>query len=421
MKQVLFSEYRTLYALNWGQPWVMRLRVRMRDLIDADTMRYAVDDTMKRYPYFCVELKKDDEYYLSENTRPVVISSSLHGVALNTAESNYHLISFSFSANWVIMDIAHAITDGSGAYAVIRTFLHYYMSKKYGVDLHGNETRLCGEEICIEEWEDPVVNRTDLPVPIKPNFSNAINVRRSAGLETDQRPTVFTVAIPEKEFMRFNIENDGSPATMVSLFLSRSIHRLYPTEEDSIRVVMTVNERKALNAPLAHQNLVSSAFLEYKKQIWNWPLGRQATAYRGMVFAQSRDENVLNEVASQKQLNQLIQSKPTDEERTAVCEMSDKIGGSFVTAAVSYVGKGNFDAEEKYIRDFHLWTNGKGDGILIEISAVSGKFIIDFMQPFSNPLYLNSFLKELDDNDITYDLQDVMDLELPNVSLPWMK
>lgn len=111
VNQLLFSEYRTLYALNWGQPWVMRLRVRMRDLIDAEAMRYAVDCAMRRYPYFCVELQKDDEYYLAENTRPVVISSSLHGVALNTAESNYHLIAFSYTDNWIIMDIAHAITD----------------------------------------------------------------------------------------------------------------------------------------------------------------------------------------------------------------------------------------------------------------------------------------------------------------------
>lgn len=421
MDQKLFSEYRTLYALNWGQPWIIRIRVRMRDLIDADVIRYAVDCVMKRYPYFCVELKKHHEYYLSENSRPVVINNTLKGTTLNTAESNYHLISFSFSDNWIYMDIAHAITDGSGAYAVIRTFLYYYISKKYGVELQGNGTRLIGEEISIEEWEDPVVNRNDLPAPALPNFSRALNVRHAAGLEQDRRPTIFGIAIPEKEFMRFNIENDGSPATMVSLLLSRSIHKLYPINEDIIRVVMTVNERNALHAPLAHQNLVSSAFLEYKKQIWNWSLSRQATAYRGMVFVQSRDENVLNVVASQKLLNQLIQSKTTDQERVAVCEMSDKMGEEIVTAAVSYVGKGNFEAEEKYIRDFHLWTNGKGDGILIEISAVSGKFIIDFMQPFSSPIYMNAFLNELEENKIMYDLQDVNDLEFPNINLPWLK
>ncbi len=30
----------------------------MRDLIVPDVLRHAVDTTMERYPYFCVELQK---------------------------------------------------------------------------------------------------------------------------------------------------------------------------------------------------------------------------------------------------------------------------------------------------------------------------------------------------------------------------
>ena len=33
--------------------------------------------------------------------------------------------------------------------------------------------------------------------------------------------------------------------------------------------------------------------LEYKEKMREWPLDRQATAYRGMVFAQTTDEAVL--------------------------------------------------------------------------------------------------------------------------------
>ena len=119
MDQKLFTEWRTLYSLNWGQSHLIRLRVRMCDLVEAGSMRHAVEQTMKRYPYFCVELKKDGEYYLAPNERPVVITNSMSGVKLNTAESNYHLISFSYLDNWIIMDISHAITDGTGAYEVI--------------------------------------------------------------------------------------------------------------------------------------------------------------------------------------------------------------------------------------------------------------------------------------------------------------
>ena len=45
--------------------------------------------------------------------------------------------------------------------------------------------------------------------------------------------------------------------------------------------------------------------------------------------------------------------------------------------------------------------------------------MIDFLQKFSSPIYVNAFLKELDDNGIVYDLQDVQELDLPNIKLPW--
>ena len=127
MVQKLFTELRTLYSLNWGKCNVIRIRVRMRDLVGPDALRYAVDMTLKRYPYFCVELKHDGEYCFVSNEKPVVITNSLKGVELNTAESNYHFVSFSWSDNWIIMDISHAITDGTGAYEVMRTFLYYYI------------------------------------------------------------------------------------------------------------------------------------------------------------------------------------------------------------------------------------------------------------------------------------------------------
>ena len=60
-----------------------------------------------------------------------------------------------------------------------------------------------------------------------------------------------------------------------------------------------------------------------------------------------------------------------------------------------------------------------GNNLLIEISAVNGRFTLDFLQSFSSPVIVNAFLKELDENGIIYDLQDVNELKLPNIKLPW--
>ena len=216
MNQKLFTELRTLYSLSWGKCNIMRTRVRMRDLVEPEAMRHAVDMTMRRYPYFRVELKKDDEYYFAENDRPIVITNSLAGVDLNTPESNYHLVSFSWEDNWIIMDISHAITDGAGASEVMRTFLYYYVSSRYGVELEKEGIRLVGDVIGQEEWEDPLAKAQNLPTPPRTEMRDSLDVVKAAGLEDDRTPTVYSIAIAEDEFMRFNIEHDGSPATMVS-------------------------------------------------------------------------------------------------------------------------------------------------------------------------------------------------------------
>ena len=420
MEQKLFTELRPLYTTSKESPNEIRIRIRLRDLIDSDILRHAVDSTMKRYPYFCVELKKKDgRYTFEENHRPVVITHSLHGVALNSEASNYHMIAFCWQNNWIILDVFHGMTDGTGAYEVLRTMLYYYCSERYDISLNCEGIRLVGDEISEEEWIDPVANRTRLPIPPRNEMSDALNLIASACLENDRRHTVYSIAISESEFMRFNLDNDGSPGTMVSLLLSRAIAKMYPDAKEPVRITLCVNQRNALHKPLAHQSLVGGIMLEYKDKMRDWPLERQGTAYRGMVFAQNQEENVLMGVASQAGITRMILSKESDQERMGVAGYINSLASRVITATVSYVGKANYREAEQYIRDFRLWTSPTANGLTVEISAVNGRFTLDFLQTFSSPVYVNAFLKELEENEIVYDLQDVNELELPNINLPW--
>jgi len=420
MDQKLFTEIRPLYVTSKESPHTIRSLVRMRDLIDPQAFRHAVDTTMKRYPYFCVELqRRDGDFYFAENNRPVVITNSLHGVELNSADSNLHMIAFCWQDNWIVLDVFHGLTDGTGAYEVLRTLLYYYCSERYHVKLDDEGIRLVGDEIAEEEWADPAANRTDLPTPSRNEMPAALNLADSAGLEYARRDTVYSIAISESEFMRFTLDNDGSPATMVSLLLSRAIAKLFPEAEGVIRITLCVNQRKALGAPLAHQSLVGGVFLEYKEKMRDWPLERQGTIYRGMVFVQADEENVLRGVASNVGMNRMILSKESDEERLEVMASINAFARSLITATVSYVGKANYKEAEQYIRDFRAWTSTASNDLLVEVSAVNGRFTLDFIQKFAEPVVVNAFLKELDDNGIVYDLQDVQELNLPNIKLPW--
>lgn len=422
MEQRLFTGIRPLYSSSKENPNGIRIRIRMRDLIDPFALRYAVDTTMQRYPYFCVELqKKDENYVFIDNTRPVVISNSLHGVDLNAEESNYHMIAFAYQDNWIILDIFHGLTDGTGAYEVIRTLLFYYCSERYGIELSEEGIRLVGDEITMEEWEDPIEIATDLPTPVRADLPKALSIIEYAGLQNDTKKTVYSIAIKESEFVRFSMDNDGSPGTITALLLSRAVAKLFPDVNDPIRITLCVNQRKVLQKPKAHQSLVGGAMLEYKEKLRDWSLERQATAYRGMVFAQTTDEAVLAGANGLRGLTQMLLSKETDQERLGITAYIGKTTEQLVTATVSYVGKANYKEAEKYIRDFRTWTGATGNYPCIEIAAVNGRFTLDFIQPFSSPLIVNAFSKELEDNGITYDLQDVMVLDVPNIQLPWSK
>ena len=72
MEQSVFTGIRPLYLSSKKNPNEIRIRIRMRDLIDPSVLRHALDTTMQRYPYFCVELqKKDGQYVYVDNTRPL--------------------------------------------------------------------------------------------------------------------------------------------------------------------------------------------------------------------------------------------------------------------------------------------------------------------------------------------------------------
>jgi hypothetical protein len=182
MEQKLFTEIRSLYMSSKEHPHSIRIRIRMRDLIDPEVLRSAVDTTMRRYPYFCVELRKiDGQYVFVDNPRPVVITHSLHGVELNSKDSNFHMVEFCWQDNWIILDVFHAMTDGTGAYEIVKTLLYYYCSERYQVELSAEGIRLVGDVIDDEEWADPVAGRTDLAVPQRREMPPALDTSRRRG------------------------------------------------------------------------------------------------------------------------------------------------------------------------------------------------------------------------------------------------
>jgi len=417
--QELNTEVKQLFSTTHDNPRVIRLAIRMRDMIDEAPLREAVGKAVRRYPYLCVRLEtRGGRLVLARNRQDVPVFHSPDPHLLAGAEAGYHLIAFSWWDNWIYLDVFHGLSDGTGAYALARTLLWYYCEARYGLSLEGGRVRLLGEPIAPSEWEDPTL-RDDLPrPPALAEREAAFDLVEDGGLGPKAPARDYAISIPEAEFMRFNVQNDGSPATMVSLLLCRAVERLFPGRSKPLRVNLCVNQRPALCAPDARHNLVGMATLEYHDGMRSWPIGRQGTIFRGQTLVGTLEERVLAGVAAQRSMARRLMEMGSDAERAAFCASLEPAARRAATATVSYVGKANFEGSEPYIRDMRL-TTGQTMPVLLEVSAVNGVFKLDLMQTFESDALVRALCRELEDGGITYDLQDVRPVRLAAMDLPW--
>ena len=76
---------------------------------------------------------------------------------------------------------------------------------------------------------------------------------------------------------------------------------------------------------------------------------------------------------------------------------------------MSYVGKANFGDAEKYITDFVTIANVR-IGVLLELAAVNNKFYLDFIQNIEGEEYFNSFIQELNNINIKYEIKEKIEV-----------
>ncbi len=115
-----------LYGMT-TRSYSVRLQLRLDQPVNPDMMRIAVDKTAKRYPYFCVTLKKNDkEYYYEKNDAPFVLLQTSEQITLNSPESNSHIWAVCYEDDRLFIDFYHGRSDGTGVYYLLATLLYYY-------------------------------------------------------------------------------------------------------------------------------------------------------------------------------------------------------------------------------------------------------------------------------------------------------
>ncbi len=178
------------------------VRVTLKNPIEPEPMRRALDRAMERYPYFAVRLAvRGQELVLEDDPLPVTLVKGPEPAPLNTAASNYHLVGLSYERTSVVFGAFHGLTDGAGAFPWIKTVLYYYLCETEGRQLDPAGVRLAGEDIPAGELADPFpAGIPDTEEPMAPRWSGALRI-------TDHTPVgpqrCWHIRIGETSFMKY--------------------------------------------------------------------------------------------------------------------------------------------------------------------------------------------------------------------------
>lgn len=393
MKKIT-TEVSSLYGLSDVYNNSIRIAMKLKDIVNGDVLRKAVDIAMVRYPYFSVEvIVRDEEYSFIENARPVVIVNGSQPVCIGSEKANFHLVALGYEDNIIYFDAYHGITDGKGLMPWVKTILYYYLSLRYNIKLDSEGVNLADSEIDPEEVEDPY--SLDFSEDIHPSGAyvpiEVFHLSESSYIHSNER-TAYHIKISEEAFMKYLRKKDGTPATITSVLMYKVIQNLHGDLSLPIVSGVAYNYRNAINKPKSYKCLSTLLHLKYPSIVKDYDIEKLAICSRGMIMLQSQPENSQVSVRNRRKLLNKFTIMPDIVSRKEIMKQLINRALSMDTFKISYVGKVNWGSLEKYIDSMYSYVDIWKSGITIEISAINGFFNYCFMQEFSEDIYIKKFV-----------------------------
>ena len=400
---------------------VARVKVTMRDPVDIETLKSAVNVATDRYPYFKKRITVDEEgaYVLEDNHEPVaVFPTRRKAPAVGSEEVNRHMLYVDTEGKDIYFTISHSLAGGKGIQPWVMTCIWQYVAEKYGVAADAPGIRKPGSAFLPTELTEPSY---DILAKEKPIYQ--FPGGKAALLLSDyingfinplaKKEAYYLFTFEQPELMRFSKNNDSSVASLCTVLMFKMLDKVLPKKAAVIRGVLAHNPCASLGIPDSHSDFLTHLYVDYQREMAAYDMEKLGTLTRGQMILQADATCSSEVVRRQLELRDGIdRCKGLRQKRRYAGKNNQNLGKGVVhgTYNVNYTGNLDWGELAAYVESFVFIVDGH---LLTEITAMGSRIFFAVMALVKADKYIKAFCGVLDELGIKYKLEGPFPKNLP--------
>ena len=391
-----------LYMSTPEHPNTMGVCIVLKESVDGDILRNAVEDLRARFPYFYVKaVPFGNDLKAEDNSLPMTVRNTWEPINLNSKESNFHLAAWKFEDRKLAFEISHSLTDGAGVLPYIKSTLFLYLSHRYGISFDREGFRLPGDKIPLSETGNPFaeldIDGAEEPVYTRETITDFY--RFGDGTLNDPHATY--VKIPESQMMQYCKDNDGSPNTFLAVMFARAVRRYDPASDKTVSISIAVDHKAMLGNYDNYRMFANVVELDFAKDRSLQDIARNCTIARGQLMLQASLENSLWAMKQRKATFARLNQVPLDMKLGMIAKTAGSLRWSI---AISYANSRSFGPLDPYIDELYMMAEPGVTDVLCEIACINHYFFLCIARTFPSEEFTDIFLDELSTLGIDYEV-----------------
>ena len=391
-----------LYMSTPEHPNTMGVCIVLKESVDGDILRNAVEDLRARFPYFYVKaVPFGNDLTVEDNSLPMTVRNTWEPINLNSKESNFHLAAWKFEGRKLAFEISHSLTDGAGVLPYVKSTLFLYLSRRYGISFDREGFRLPGDKIPLSETGNPFaeldIDGAEEPVYTKETITDFYRF----GDGTLKDPFATFVKIPESQMMEFCRDYDGSPNTFLAVMFARAVRRYDPASDKTVSVSIAIDHKAMLGNYDNYRMFANILELDFAKDRSLQDIAKNCTIARGQIMLQASLENSLWAMKQRKATYAKLNQMPLDMKLGVISKSAGSLRWSI---SISYANSRSFGPLDSYIDELYMMAEPGVADVLCEIACINHFFFLCIARTFPSEKFTDIFLDELSTVGIDYEV-----------------